>query len=449
MSIKFIFVFAIIVIIVLTKFISRRRATLHNKYSDASKAQTPKKIYEIPLEALASIWVTTGAATEEDKATQSNSTKSVTLEASVVSSQSNTSLRTEGKVLTSMSEKTAKFYAEAIQPYEKEIEAQKATDIIRELIRIIEEHGNCPSIVFSGADKESFTMQVSVKEIFGKVTLIDHTFQVVLKLIELVKEVYADGIRQVPKAIVVGLAHDIGKIPEFHMGHYSTQDHPLISESKLREIVLRLKESGKETPYWIDQAYIVVKEHHLPGSKDQLVELLKKADRESRALELAGHMKEYRISVFDEWFEPEELVKRLEPYINVMQTNKWYAVSNGNVVYVRPDFLVKLTNDLREDKKVLDSLFLYTTNTTTVMKNVIAKLRERDLTAPILKEGYSSIRCKVITDITRTTGRSHESSFTPLRLDAISKISGVSISELESRKLSSSLQVIIIEPVIG
>lgn len=334
---------------------------------------------------------------------------------------------------------------ELLTPHMQEIKNQKAKAVVEKLIELIEHKGSVPSVVLSGNDKESRAFTISVKDNLAKVTLREHTYHVVSNYIKLVQETFLDWQVYIPFAVVVALAHDIGKIPDFHHGQYNTQEHPLISEMVFADIVDKLIQDRQEVPEWIDKARKTIRDHHLPGVQDQMVVLLKKADRLSRSLELLKFLGEYTIREFTEWFRPEAFVKQLEPLINLQTGYKWSAVSNSGIVYVRPEAAYNIAEEMRVSQKIIDSLFMYSDTTQDVLHKVVDSLRGIGAVAPLVKENHYARKCKIYTATSKAVGKAYEAMLIPLRLDVISEISGVSISEIENRK-SGSVEVLNIEP---
>ena len=150
------------------------------------------------------------------------------------------------------------FLDDCINPYEKTIETQGVLSVVQSLIDIMEKHGSVPSVVMDARDDESLSL-VSVRDNLVKISLKDHTYSVTRNMIALLKEEYRDYENLIPKAIIVSLAHDLGKIPELReSGLYNTSKHPLISASKLDELFV-----GMDDVFWRKDAVEVVREHHI------------------------------------------------------------------------------------------------------------------------------------------------------------------------------------------
>jgi len=332
------------------------------------------------------------------------------------------------------------FVNDTVKAYIHEITTQNAKELIEELIKFLTSYGKVPSVVITRGDREAGDLW-SVKDNLAKVTLLEHTIHVANNMVKLVSKTYQEPKNIMPEAIVISLAHDIGKIPEFHTGQYNTYDHPLISEIKLAEIADKLPTK----PAWIDHARRAVREHHQTGVKDQLVQLLKEADREARLIELVRTTEGYKPASFNEWFDPEEFLRILARDINVTQMDKWHAITYRGIVYVRPDFLYRTADTLRHQKKVLDVLFVYGSDTQLALQEIVKALRRIDTVSPTLKEGHVTQRFKVSTRATQFMGKASQQVFVPLKLDVVSRITGVSIAEFEKRK-EGLLEVIEILP---
>lgn len=274
------------------------------------------------------------------------------------------------------------FWDTCLKPYQKVIERQKVASVVNELLNIFEKHGHHPSVVMDKKDTEAYDL-ISVKDNLGKISLEEHSYAVVKNLIAEIKESYTDYADHIPKAIIAGLAHDIGKIPEFRLNRaYNTYEHPLISANKLLEMF-----AGKDI-FWIRQAVKAVEEHH-SYSRDNFTQLLKQADRQARQMELLKFTKDYRIDHFKNWFKPEEFVRMIEPRINYGQTSrKWEAFSFKNIIYCKPDFLYDLGKKYCRESNIIDMSFVYDSDREAALRKIVAVLRKEDLIPDFLRENY-------------------------------------------------------------
>jgi hypothetical protein len=270
------------------------------------------------------------------------------------------------------------FWESCITPYEHVFQRQGVADVVKTLVEIIEKYGNCPSVSTNKKDSESADL-FSVKDNLAQVPLKDHTYAVAYNLVEEVKTAYNDYENLIPKAVVAGLAHDIGKIPEFRDSRaYNTSEHHLISALKLNEIL-----AGKEL-YWLKHVIKAVEEHHI-CSNDEFTILLKKADKMARQTELMKFTKEYSIMNFGDWFNTETFYREMEPKINYSPVyGKWDAFTFRGIIYCKPDFIYNTLQKLCKEAKALDLSFIYKSEKENALRKVVNKLREADLVPGLL-----------------------------------------------------------------
>ncbi len=317
-------------------------------------------------------------------------------------------------------EKTKSLWDDCIAPYLTVIDAQGARPVIEELLKLMEEHGHCPSVATGREDAES-TDLYGVRDSLAKVSLKEHTFSVVRIMVDMVKEQYLDDESMMPLAITVGLAHDLGKIPQYRLtGVYNSHEHTLVSMGKLQELFAGFPVA------WQKAALSAVRDHH-SRSNDQLTLLLKSADQRARAMELAGSVGECEVMPFERWFDPERFLKEyVAPEINVAQTNKWQAFTLKGVVFVRPEFLFEGVKRMCRDMKVLEMGFVYESEKDGMVRRIVARLREGGYVHDMLPAGRSSLYFELKTSV--GGGRKVKAVLVPLKGDAFD------VLELEKRK---------------
>ncbi len=161
----------------------------------------------------------------------------------------------------------------------------------------------------NGDGKKSPEFEIPFKnsyEILKNVNLLDHSVNVAENIIKLICEDEDDEIYKntmLPVAVIVALAHDIGKIPEYYTGVYNKLTHPLISATILHEFIEGSDQPIKKT---LDKQIIeimveAVKNHHTTVSPQaatesrfkKIIEYLKKADTKARTQEVEKILKEY------------------------------------------------------------------------------------------------------------------------------------------------------------
>ncbi len=100
------------------------------------------------------------------------------------------------------------FYGEVIEPHKEVLTG--VLEGINRIMEILEEYGDCPSVVDIVTDSEK-KVATRVGDILSKVTLRDHTFSVVRIALRLLKETYRDPVGYMPAVIIAALGHDLGK----------------------------------------------------------------------------------------------------------------------------------------------------------------------------------------------------------------------------------------------
>lgn len=169
-----------------------------------------------------------------------------------------------------------RFYRDFVD--DKQYFSQKARDFVIEVLRIIDNEGDCPSVVNGNNEVES-GLETDTYSKLASITLRDHTLHVAKKITGLL----ANSPALIPKGIISALSHDLGKIPNFRNQLYSIGDHPIIGIAVLSKL-----------PGWSDLPYQndiidAVKEHHR-NPKAILSTKLLQADQAVRRDELADVM---------------------------------------------------------------------------------------------------------------------------------------------------------------
>ncbi len=281
------------------------------------------------------------------------------------------------------------FYIQGVlmefyEPYRALLESQGVREGFLSILKLLDELGNCPSVVVKGQGVDNEAQEVyKVREILEKVSLREHSINVARVFLKLLKETYKDYESLLPKALVVSFGHDLGKIPELRgSGLYAKADHPLISAQKLQELF------SDSEPLWFEGALDAVRNHHR-SSKDPFTILFKKADSRAREMEIGLYGKEFRVMEWEKWFDVKEYLELLSPEVNVIQTgNRWKAFSFGSVVYCQPDFLYEGARELATKKKVLDMRLTKESEKEAALGKIVDSLRREGALGPEIGESF-------------------------------------------------------------
>lgn len=267
---------------------------------------------------------------------------------------------------------------EFYDPYRPIFESQKASEGFLKLLEFLDRHGVCPSIAVTKSDSEADELY-TVSEILEKITLREHSVNVARVMLKLLKETYRDYEELIPMALLVSFGHDIGKAPILReSGLYTKSDHPVLSETKLRELF-----RGKE-PHWFEKVIEIVKEHH-GHTKEPFGLLFMKADSRAREMEIASFSDELSLKEWDEWFDVKRFLEIVFPEINILKgQNKWSAVSHGSYVYLQPDLVYDSARKLCFEKKVVDMSLMKVSSKQEAIKKAVESLRKARILSPDL-----------------------------------------------------------------
>jgi hypothetical protein len=309
-----------------------------------------------------------------------------------------------------------------IQPYRRIFVLQDVLDITTELIKLLELHGDCPSILMTMKDEESANLRI-IRESLARITLKEHTYCVTLNLINSLKNEYPDYHVHIPGAVVTALAHDIGKIPDVIDSFSDTREHPVISARKLRDMF-----AGKNEIF-TDKVIRAIESHH-SQSNNSFTRMLQHADRKARETELLKLSQNSKIAPLSSWFSLEDFYKRLDPHINFAKgAFGWKAFSFRGVIYCRPDLIYKIVKDLCVEFYIIDLMFLDESALEKAIDRIVSHLRDHDMIPDQLKANRFTQKYILKTYATHAT-RSYNAILTPLK-----PVGFYNMSELESRKI--------------
>ena len=312
-----------------------------------------------------------------------------------------------------------------IMPYQPVIESQRALEPLLTVVKILEEYGDCPSIVTAGVERdEECTDLYSIRDTLAKVTLRDHTYRVTELALAVLKQTYRDGDLMIPKVLVAALGHDLGKIPRFRAtAAHAMGDHPVVSALKLQECF-----AGTSIP-WFSEVLDAIKGHHRIG-KDRLGVILRQADGQARVKEMILSTQEMQEKPLDSWCAGSEVLAIVAPRINrPLKGNKWAAFSLKGVVYVTPDALLEAAKELARQKKIVEMGLIRSTDREDTLRRLVKILGAADLLAMEIGEHFYGRPFDIFT---KKAGIKQRGYFVPVKLEAFR----IAESELESRKVA-------------
>ncbi len=279
------------------------------------------------------------------------------------------------------------FYGEVIEPHKESLSGM--LEGINKMMELLERYGDCPSVVDTIADSEK-KVTTRVGEILSKVTLRDHTFNVVRIALRLLMDAYDDPVGYIPVVIIAALGHDLGKVPELRsQGKYVKADHPLTSVSIVEDIFEKDKDA-----HWLKMVVKAIGEHH-QSATDRLSELLKEADGKARQMEIEQAEKRASLA-WEEWFDCKEFLRRVGATVNVTQTgNAFRAFSVDDAVYCDPTFLYETAGAMAAERSIIDITLLRDTDKDRALRRIIESLRKSDVLTSELGKAYTTRRYEI------------------------------------------------------
>ena len=148
---------------------------------------------------------------------------------------------------------------------------------IDELLRILDQEGDCPSVVNRNSKEMEGKLETNVFARLAELPLYCHSLNVAREMAARCSQPL-----MAPKEVITGLAHDLGKLPSYQEAMYCTGDHPLIAPTILEKI-----ESFRNLTY-AEEVTDAVRQHHRAQPESDLGKRLKSADQICRTREIAA-----------------------------------------------------------------------------------------------------------------------------------------------------------------
>lgn len=376
--------------------------------------------------------------------------------------------------------------------------ASSSGDLIREILTLLDEEGDCPSVVNTKGEPEGLIAKNSY-DVLSKVPLYKHSINVTEQMIK----AFRNSASMLPKVLITSLGHDLGKLPSARKNLYSMGDHPLISIT-----ILERYSSYKELPFRDEISKAILEHHRVP--KGILAEKLKEADHAARRMEMAEmsegvvsetpvQPKEAKIDMEEqativytkvytknssqaeasssinppeqsskidgdifsppsgadekeknipkemllEWFNAEVFIKELKPYINRLYGERWNAFSMPDgYIYFQTGVIEEVAKKLGKDDPNIALMDSSREMKQSIMFTIIQRLRrEKDAIARgLIKDNYFGGRFS----ITMSNGKTIDGYFTPFVAEAF----GEQVSFFEVAKQKKLKEVVKVEPLV-
>jgi hypothetical protein len=169
----------------------------------------------------------------------------------------------------------AEFHQELVQGNANMVENVRLC--IDELLRILDEEGDCPSVVNRNTNEAEGKLETNVYARLAGLPLYRHSLNVAREMAARCNQPL-----MAPKEVITGLAHDLGKLLSYQEVMYCTGDHPLVAPTVLEKI-----ESFRKLTY-TGEVTDAVRQHHRAQPESDLGKRLKCADQICRNKEIAA-----------------------------------------------------------------------------------------------------------------------------------------------------------------
>lgn len=169
----------------------------------------------------------------------------------------------------------AEFHRELVEGKANMVENVRLC--IDELLRILDQEGECPSVVNRNSREAEGKLETNVFARLAGLPLYCHSLNVAREMAARCNQPL-----MAPKEVITGLSHDLGKIPTYQEAMYCTGDHPLIAPTVLEKI-----ESFRNLTY-AEEVTDAVRQHHRAQPESDLGKRLKSADQICRTKEIAA-----------------------------------------------------------------------------------------------------------------------------------------------------------------
>jgi hypothetical protein len=342
-----------------------------------------------------------------------------------------------------------KFVDQYFYPNQDIFRKLNTLDTIVELLDLYEQYGGCPSVVSSEYDQEFKTIKNEYDN-FKKITLREHVLNVTRQMIALVQNADEEIGVQLGKFIIVGLGHDVGKIPELRDNGkgYMMADHPVISASVVRSIM------PPDLP-GAGEVLDAIRNHHQRKTNDKLTEFLRVADQNAREMEARSISKEatrgYSMILEEaerlidddsaeskkpqgldlSWLNYDKLMNRLKEHINAVDVVKPSAFSMPDgTVYIMPVLITKAIIDFAIEDGGHEELLQIAQNTKgkrDIEYSVVNVWRARELIPDYVGESYNGGKFDLLDEKGKRIEKGY---YTPIKYEAFVK----NLADLEQRK---------------
>lgn len=373
-------------------------------------------------------------------------------------------------------------------------------DVCGHILKLLDQEGNCPSVVNLKGDVEG-SWDENTYQILARTTLLDHSLNVAEHVVQLLQENESGHVT--PDTVIAALGHDLGKLESVRGYLYSVGEHPLTAGRPLgvipgfktlpkKEEILRAIKHHHKRPSGLlgktlkkadqlarqkeleegivamDDSESITDNRQSPTSREQ--DITKQKQEQAQAPQLKNEIPgnaaaawQAQSDIYGDneveqpdisqteipklmdisaWFDAEDFLNQLRPYINKMFGRRFMAFSmpDGHV-YFQTKVLEEVARKQAERAGCMEIATMGHKDPTMrqVLLTIVHQLRrETDIIARgLIKDNFFGGYFTV----TRKTGKNMTGYYTPFHAEAFG-----SIAEMEQNKSDMLRDIQKVEP---
>ncbi len=341
-------------------------------------------------------------------------------------------------------------YEALITPYRSLLAGVSSMDVLDELLRLLYEEGDVPSVVgWRGktADTEYMNLREHrhFLEILQSISLYDHTHNVLKAALDIARDILRRRHDLLfPSVITAAVAHDIGKIASlWRSSTIKRRDHEAVSAAKLEDM---LASHGNDV--FKKGVAIAIRRHHSGADNDTVSRIIMDADARAREYEITSADPAFTVKPMAEWLELTRFAEVILPSINELSYKNrrlvWKAMSFDGIIYCIPEYVRSVLKALAFEKKILDYRLVrqsFRSDNRAVLNEVSGLLAKNGFLAYDIKAGNFGLRLLFQSNIAGVTSQSLYA--VPIKAELFS----IESSELEKRKIDYLRTIVSVMPV--
>ncbi len=343
-------------------------------------------------------------------------------------------------------------YEALIAPYRPLLAAVASMEVVDELLTMLYEGGDAPSVVgwsgkMSDFEYRNLKGHEHFLQILQSISLYDHTYNVLKAALDICRE----ELRHrhdflIPAVITAALAHDIGKIESLWSSSPGRKHtHEYVGQVKLEEML-----ASHRNKVFTENVAAAVSLHHAGLGKETIARITMDADARARKYEIMSADSTFSVKPMTEWLDLAEFAEIILPHINELVVKNrravWKAISFGGIVYCTPDYVRDVLTLLAFKKKVLDYRLLrqtFHTDNRAVLTEFSSILRKHGYLAYDIDEAYFGLRFLFQSSIPNMP--QPELWAIPMKI----QLFPARPSEIEERKTDYLTTVVSVRPIVG